>query len=144
MTRLLDRRDAKYALAEHGMTAEAVSVIGCGSHASIVCRALEKGVVLAGGVVGMTTFRSKSHPKGKESLRGVRVHDYMRINHSFCIVGSCDVAEVGYCFVVKDSQDEKCMGIKGCSLLPFGSLEGKLEECFVLRSTANSCTKRPM
>jgi hypothetical protein len=44
------------------------------------------------------------------------------------------VRDFGRCLIVRDSQDEKTFGIKGCALLPVSQFEGRLEECFVLTS----------
>jgi hypothetical protein len=101
-------------------------------------RALQQGVVLAGGMVAMATYRSIHEEGGKKTWRGVRVPGHTMINHSFCVTGSvADVCDFGRCFVVRDSQRETDFGFRGCALLPISQFEGRLEECFMIRKRGN-------
>ena len=97
-------------------------------------RALQQGVVLAGGVVAMATYRSIHEEGGKKAWEGVRVPGHTMINHSFCVAGSvADVCDFGLCLLVRDSQREESFGVRSCALLPMSQFEGRLEECFLVR-----------
>jgi hypothetical protein len=135
MTRLLERRSVMKVLRDNGLQAVAVQVTGRGSHEQVLLRALQQGVVLAGGVVSMATFRSVHHERGKKAWEGVRVPKLHMINHSMCVAGSTTVCDFGRSFLIRDSQQEDLFGVNGCAFLPAAQFEGKLEECFVLRQT---------
>lgn len=134
MQRLLDRRDAARFLRDLDLRATPVQVHGRGKHGPILLKALQSGVLLVGGTVGMTTYHSvhddnKGVPK---SWAGVRIPGVMREGHSFVVVGSANVTDHGHSLVVRDSQVEDVFGINGCAILPLSDFEGELSECFVL------------
>lgn len=134
MTRLLDRKAAQALLKEYALESVPVQVVGKGSHEQVLMRSLQQGVVLAGGVVSMATYRSIHEEGGKKAWEGVRVPGHTLINHSFCIAGTvAHVRDFGRCFVVRDSQREDCFGVRGCAMLPASQFEGKLEECYIIR-----------
>jgi len=135
MERLLERRDAVRFLRDHKLRAERVEVHGRGKHAPILLKALQSGVLLVGGTVGMATYHSVHHRGGREprSWQGCRIPGFMREGHSFVVVGSALVAdELGRSLIVRDSQDEAVFGINGCAILPLKHFEGELSECHVL------------
>jgi hypothetical protein len=131
MTRLMERRAAEKLLRQNGLVATPISIRG--NHEQLIMNALQQGVVLCGGVVAMCTYRSCHHPGGKKSWEGVRVHKKHMINHSMCVVGSAKVQDFGRCLLIRDSQREESLGVKGCAFLPMSDFEGRLEECFLLR-----------
>ena len=134
MQRLLDRRDAAHFLRELGLRAEPVQVHGRGKHAPILLKALQSGVLLVGGTVGMLTYHSvhDDNEGVPESWAGVRIPGVMRVGHSFVVLGSANVTDHGRSLIVRDSQHEGVFGINGCAILPLSDFEGELGECFVL------------
>ena len=134
MQRLLDRRDAARFLRDLGLRAKPVQVHGRGKHGPILLGALQSGVLLVGGTVGMATYHSVHHrgERVPKSWEGVRIPDFHREGHSFVVVGSADVTDHGRSLIVRDSQDEDVFGINGCAVLPLSQFEGELGECFLL------------
>ena len=134
MQRLLDRRDAARFLRDSGLRARPVQVIGRGKHGPILLSALQEGVLLVGGTVGMATYHSVHHrgQRVPKSWEGVRIPGWAREGHSFVVVGSVDVIDHGRSLIVRDSQTEDVFGVNGCAILPLSQFEGELGECFVL------------